>query len=149
MANPYENYYAAYSSYGYGQPTTSATQTARPYGQTNQQFQQYYATTPTTPAPTTPSPQNNPSVITPANVNALWVGDIEQWMDEGYLYSLFAHTGHVTHVKIIRDKATNLPSGYGFVYFSSPDMAQRVLETYNGQPIPGTKKTYRYYFSFH
>lgn len=76
------------------------------------------------------------------------VGDIEPWMDESYIYNLFAHTGEVSNVKIIRDKTTNVPAGYGFIYFSSVTVAQKILESYNGQQIPGTNKVFRYFFLF-
>lgn len=41
----------------------------------------------------------------------LWVGDIEQWMDETYIMSCFSHVGEVVSVKLIRDKTTMVPSG--------------------------------------
>lgn len=41
----------------------------------------------------------------------LWVGDIEQWMDETYVMNLFAHVAEVVNVKLIRDKTTMIPSG--------------------------------------
>jgi hypothetical protein len=40
----------------------------------------------------------------------LWVGDIENWMNEDYLTRLFSKTGAtVLNVKIIKDKASGLP----------------------------------------
>lgn len=77
-------------------------------------------------------------------------------MDENYVYryatrnscyiffSLFVHTGELTNVKLIKDKASGLPQGYGFVYFTSTVAAQKVLENFNGQPIPGTNKVFKY-----
>lgn len=41
----------------------------------------------------------------------IWIGDIEAWMDENYLNSLFASTGAVVGSKIIRDRNTGLPAG--------------------------------------
>jgi len=78
-----------------------------------------------------------------SELKTLWVGDVDQYMDEAYIHSLFAHTGEVVNVKIIRDKQTLLPAGYGFVEFTSHYAAQKALEAYNGQPIPGTNRTYR------
>ena len=46
-------------------------------------------------------------------------------------------------MKIIRDKQTGLPAGYGFVEFSSHEVAAQVLQTYNGTPIPGTHRQFR------
>jgi len=73
----------------------------------------------------------------------LWIGDIDQWMDENYFKNLFSPIGDVSSVKIIRDKSTMFPAGYGFVEFSNHASAQRVLEQLNGQTISGTNKTYR------
>ena len=46
-------------------------------------------------------------------------------------------------VKLIRDKATGFPVGYGFLDFGNEAACERVLNTYNGQTIPGTVHTYR------
>ena len=65
----------------------------------------------------------------------LWVGELEKWMDESHLYTMFQHTGHCTQVKILRDKTTNESINSGFAEFTSPDVAKRVIDTHNGQPI--------------
>ena len=42
------------------------------------------------------SPQGQPPQ--PANadeVRTLWIGDLQYWMDENYLFNCFAHTGEV------------------------------------------------------
>jgi len=59
----------------------------------------------------------------------LWVGDIEQWMDENYLAAMFSQTAQVTEVKMLRDKATGLPHGYAFVQFPTHEIAAHVLQT--------------------
>ena len=46
-------------------------------------------------------------------------------------------------VKVIRDKNTGLPAGYGFVEFNSHEIATQVLACYNSAPIPGTNKSFR------
>lgn len=66
----------------------------------------------------------------------LWIGDIGPYVDENFLHSLFAHTGEVTQVKVIRDKNTGLSAGYGFVEFANHFAAKRVLEVLNGQQLP-------------
>jgi len=74
----------------------------------------------------------------------LWIGDIGPYIDENFLHSLFAHTGEVTQVKVIRDKNTGLSAGYGFVEFANHYAAKRVLEVLNGQQLPtGDGKVYR------
>ncbi|CAI0412680.1 unnamed protein product [Linum tenue] len=76
-------------------------------------------------------------------VRTLWIGDLQYWVDENYLNSCFAHTGEVISVKIIRNKLTGQPEGYGFVEFVSHQAAERVLQSYNGTQMPGTELTFR------
>eukprot|EP00891_Asterochloris_glomerata_P007277 jgi/Astpho2/7277/Aster-01583 len=64
-------------------------------------------------------------------------------MDENFLYSLFAPTGALVNVKIIRNKASNASEGYGFVEFSTHAAAEDVLRTLNATPIPNTDQTFR------
>lgn len=73
----------------------------------------------------------------------LWVGDVQTWMDESYLRSLFSKTGHIQSVKIMRDKATNQPVGYGFVEFSSHEVAAKVLQLFTGSINPATNKPFK------
>ncbi|CAI0412685.1 unnamed protein product [Linum tenue] len=49
----------------------------------------------------------------------------------------------VISVKIIRNKLTGQPEGYGFVEFVSHQAAERVLQSYNGTQMPGTELTFR------
>ena len=84
-----------------------------------------------------------------ADKKTLWVGDIEKWMDENYLIGLFKDVGSINSVKIIRDKNTNLPMGYGFVEFSSHEIAARVLQLYNGSINPATNKPFRLNWGVH
>ncbi|KAJ1412370.1 RNA-binding domain superfamily [Sesbania bispinosa] len=76
-------------------------------------------------------------------VRTLWIGDLQYWVDETYLSHCFAHTGEVVSIKIIRNKMTGQPEGYGFVEFVSHAAAERVLQSYNGTQMPGTEQTFR------
>ncbi|GMP22000.1 hypothetical protein CsSME_00000187 [Camellia sinensis var. sinensis] len=49
----------------------------------------------------------------------------------------------VVLIKVIRNKITSQPKGYGFVEFNSHAAAERVLQTYNGTQMPGTEQTFR------
>lgn len=49
----------------------------------------------------------------------------------------------VLSIKVIRNKVTGLPEGYGFVEFGSHGTAERVLQSYNGTQVPGTELTFR------
>eukprot|EP00252_Welwitschia_mirabilis_P008616 TRINITY_DN2059_c0_g1_i3.p1 TRINITY_DN2059_c0_g1~~TRINITY_DN2059_c0_g1_i3.p1 ORF type:complete len:315 (+),score=60.53 TRINITY_DN2059_c0_g1_i3:412-1356(+) len=76
-------------------------------------------------------------------VRTLWVGDLQYWMDENYLQTCFAHTGEVVSTKIIRNKQTLQPEGYGFVEFVSRASAEKVLQSYNGAPMPNAQQSFR------
>ncbi|KAK9828082.1 hypothetical protein WJX81_001458 [Elliptochloris bilobata] len=78
-----------------------------------------------------------------AEAKTLWIGDLAYWCDETWLTSLFAGTGALESVKVIRDKATSASAGYGFITFSSHTVAESVLTTYNGVPIPNTDLVFR------
>ncbi|KAG9450966.1 hypothetical protein H6P81_010931 [Aristolochia fimbriata] len=73
----------------------------------------------------------------------IWVGDLQYWMDESYLHSCFAHTGEVISIKVIRNKQTGQSEGYGFVEFHSRAAAEKVLQNYNGAPMPNTDQPFR------
>eukprot|EP00249_Psilotum_nudum_P022940 c28699_g1_i3 orf=948-2228(-) len=76
-------------------------------------------------------------------VQTLWVGDLQYWMDENYLRGCFYQTGEVVSVKIIRNKQTLASEGYGFVEFTSHAAAERILQTYNGTLMPQTEQPFR------
>lgn len=78
--------------------------------------------------------------VVPSDTRSLWMGEIEPWMEESSISSLYAHMASVISVKLIKDKMTGLPSGYGFVEFENHETAKRVLETLNGTQIPGMNK---------
>lgn len=76
-------------------------------------------------------------------VRTLWIGDLQYWMEENYIHSCFAHTNEVVSVKIIRNKLTGQPEGYGFIEFTSHSAAERVLHTYSGTHMPQTEQIFR------
>ncbi|CAN1242928.1 Polyadenylate-binding protein RBP45, partial [Linum perenne] len=78
-----------------------------------------------------------------SDIKSLWIGDLQPWMDENYLISTFSGTGEVVSAKVIRNKLTNLPEGYGFIEFVSRSAAERILQTYNGTLMPNTEQNFR------
>ncbi|CAI9778256.1 unnamed protein product [Fraxinus pennsylvanica] len=87
------------------------------------------------------APYHQPATL--EEVRTLWIGDLPYWADESYLHSWFSNTGEVISIKVIRNKITGQPEGYGFVEFTSHQVAERVLQSYNGTQIPGTELTFR------
>lgn len=96
-------------------------------------------------APNTQPPQQSavPPPSSADEVKTLWIGDLQYWMDENYLYNCFSHTGEVGSVKVIRNKQTNQSEGYGFLEFISRAGAERVLQTYNGTIMPNGGQNFR------
>eukprot|EP00736_Rhodelphis_marinus_P002617 Rmarinus@m.25146 len=74
-----------------------------------------------------------------ANIDAktLYVADLEPYWDEIWLKQTFQASGDFESCKIIRDKQTGHSLGYGFVDFRTHEAAKKVLELWNGSPVPG------------
>ncbi|CAI9726980.1 selenocysteine 1-associated 1-like [Octopus vulgaris] len=71
--------------------------------------------------------------------STLWMGDLEPYMDEGFITQAFSYFGEtVVSVKIIRNKQTGVPAGYCFVELSSPEMAHRAMLRLNGKIVPNS-----------
>jgi len=73
----------------------------------------------------------------------LWIGEIDSWMDEKFLIKVFSEYANVRNIKVIRDKITGAPQGYGFVEFDSSEVASYVLEACNGNLIPNSRKVFK------
>lgn len=82
----------------------------------------------------------NTYVPTPQNVQqgqrTLWVGDLEEWMNEQWMWSVFSYGQTVTECKVIRNRTTGQCAGYGFVEFANYYEAEQVINNWNGKPIP-------------
>ncbi|KAK4491721.1 hypothetical protein RD792_002490, partial [Penstemon davidsonii] len=76
-------------------------------------------------------------------IRTLWIGDLQYWMDEIYLTSSLVHTGELLSAKVIRNKQTGQPEGYGFLEFRTRTAADNILQTYNGTMMPNSEQTYR------
>ncbi|KAL5972662.1 Polyadenylate-binding protein rbp45 [Asimina triloba] len=118
-------------------PPTHPQQQPQPQPAMQPQPQQPQYTSAAQPA----APQAQPASAD--EVRTLWIGDLQYWMEESYIYSWFAHTGEVVSVKVIRNKQSGQSEGYGFIEFVNRAAAERILQTYNGTLIPGTEQTFR------
>ncbi|XP_073005026.1 polyadenylate-binding protein RBP45-like [Typha latifolia] len=94
-------------------------------------------------APPVPSSMAGAQPGSVDEIKTLWIGDLQYWIDENYLYGCFAQTGEVVSVKIIRNKQTGQSEGYGFIEFATRATAERVLQTYNGQMMPNAEQVFR------
>ncbi|KAL6514265.1 Polyadenylate-binding protein rbp47 [Orobanche hederae] len=106
-----------------------------PYYHPHHQQQQQYQQAPK---------QNNSQIQSSSEDNkSIWIGDLQQWMDEVYLNSCFSQTGEVVSIKVIRNKQTGQSDRYGFIEFNSHAAAEKVLQNYNGTTMPDSDQPFR------
>nr|ACN40970.1 unknown [Picea sitchensis] len=105
--------------------------------------QQYYAQQPQYQQQQLPMVMQQHQPQSSDEVKTLWVGDLQFWMDEGYLHTCFSHTGELVSAKIIRNKYTGQSEGYGFMEFITRTAAEKIMQTYNGTLMPNTEQVFR------
>ncbi|KAM7277841.1 hypothetical protein ACFE04_004975 [Oxalis oulophora] len=100
---------------------------------------------PSVPPPTHQSQQHYDSAGAQdsAEIKTLWIGDLQPWMDETQLVAIFNTSGEVLSAKVIRNKHSGQPEGYGFIEFVSRAAAERFLTTYNNTPMPNSDQPFR------
>ncbi|KAK1364783.1 polyadenylate-binding protein RBP45-like [Heracleum sosnowskyi] len=76
-------------------------------------------------------------------IRTLWIGDLQYFMDEDYLVACFSQSGEVVSAKVIRNKSSGQPEGYGFIEFASRAAAERNLQAFNGTPMPNVQQNFR------
>ncbi|KAG5121233.1 hypothetical protein JHK84_039573 [Glycine max] len=75
---------------------------------------------------------NNPNQFV---TTSLYVGDLEQNVNDAQLYDLFNQVVQVVSVRVCRDLTTRRSLGYGYVNFSNPQDAARALDVLNFTPL--------------
>ncbi len=74
--------------------------------------------------------------------NRLYVGNISYDTSEQALTELFAGNGRtVTEVKLITDRETGRPRGFGFVEMGSDEDAEAAIRELNGHTVDGRALT--------
>ncbi|KAI9771176.1 MAG: hypothetical protein M1840_002527 [Geoglossum simile] len=71
----------------------------------------------------------------------LWMGELEPWIDENFVRSVWHDMGEHVNVKMIRDKFSG-NAGYCFIDFPSPAAAAKAL-TLNGTLIPNSNRPFK------
>jgi cold-inducible RNA-binding protein len=71
----------------------------------------------------------------------LYVGNLPYSIGEGDLQDLFAKSGKVDSVKVMRDMATGRARGFGFVEMATDEEAQRAIQEFNEYDMGGRKLT--------
>lgn len=119
-----------------------------PQGMTPQQQQQQQGGMPPqqqqeggSPAPfAQQGPEGSGSVSGDAKTT-LWMGELEPWIDENFIRSVWFGMGESVNVKMIRDKFSG-NAGYCFIDFASPAAAAKALSL-NGSMIPNTSRPFK------
>jgi RNA recognition motif-containing protein len=67
----------------------------------------------------------------------LYVGNLPHQMTEAELETLFSEAGHVSSAKIITDRQTGQPRGFGFVEMETKAEGQKAISMLNGRSVEG------------
>ncbi|KAG2390351.1 Polyadenylate-binding protein [Vigna angularis] len=94
------------------------------------QAQQHQGPVSAPPNGVVPAPNANQFVTT-----SLYVGDLDQNVNDSQLYDLFSQVGQVVSVRVCRDLTTRRSLGYGYVNYSNPTDAARALDVLNFTPL--------------
>ncbi|KAI6223610.1 RRM domain-containing protein [Aphelenchoides fujianensis] len=68
---------------------------------------------------------------------SVYVGNIPYQTSEQELGNFFSAGGQVTNVRLVYDRATNRPKGFGFVEFADQQSAQNAVNTLGGTDFNG------------
>ena len=67
----------------------------------------------------------------------LYVGNLPHSMTEPDLNDLFSEAGHVASAKIVTDRQTGQPRGFGFVEMETRLDGQKAISMLNGRSVDG------------
>ncbi len=67
----------------------------------------------------------------------IYVGNMSYSTTEEELRQAFGEFGEVTEVKIVMDRQTGRPRGFGFVEMPDDDAANKAIEALNGKDLGG------------
>ena len=67
----------------------------------------------------------------------IYVGNLSRSATEEKIRSLFSQFGEVSSVKLIKDKFTGNPKGFGFIEMHNASEANAAIESLNGQDFEG------------
>lgn len=67
----------------------------------------------------------------------IYIGNLPGSINEEKLKSLFASFGEIESVKLIRDRFSNRPKGFGFIEMPSNSEADQAIKALNGTRLEG------------
>jgi cold-inducible RNA-binding protein len=71
----------------------------------------------------------------------LYVGNLAYGTLESDLQTMFAQSGVVKSVQIIKDRSTGQSKGFGFVEMTTQEEAQNAIKAFNGKEVSGRALT--------
>ena len=71
----------------------------------------------------------------------LYVGNLSNETTEPQLQTLFSEAGEVTSAKIITDRQTGQPRGFGFVEMETKLEGEKAISMFNGRDLDGRPLT--------
>jgi cold-inducible RNA-binding protein len=71
----------------------------------------------------------------------LYVGNLSNETTETQLQAFFSEAGEVTSAKIITDRQTGLPRGFGFVEMETKLEGEKAISMFNGKDLDGRPLT--------
>ncbi|QQP55632.1 tRNA selenocysteine 1associated protein 1like [Caligus rogercresseyi] len=79
-------------------------------------------------------------------VGALWIGGLESYMDESFLSGAMMALGQdgIVSIKVMNNRCTGQPAGYGFINFESDQKAIYVMHRLGGKIIPNSSPPVRF-----
>ena len=69
----------------------------------------------------------------------LYVGNLSSSTTEDMLSNLFAQSGTVVSVDLIKDRLTHQSKGYAFIIMSTAFQAEKAIEMFNGLNVDGSE----------
>lgn len=82
---------------------------------------------------------NVKTVLTAADRSArsVFVGNISYEVGEDQLKQVFSQVGPVVHLRLVHDRETGKPKGYGFCEYADPQTAESAIRNLNGYELNG------------
>jgi cold-inducible RNA-binding protein len=69
----------------------------------------------------------------------LYVGNLPESMTDDKLKTIFVEAGPVSSAKVITDRYTGQPRGFGFVEMETKSDGQRAISMFNGKDVDGNQ----------
>eukprot|EP01112_Ceratiomyxa_fruticulosa_P007264 TRINITY_DN1879_c0_g1_i3.p2 TRINITY_DN1879_c0_g1~~TRINITY_DN1879_c0_g1_i3.p2 ORF type:complete len:399 (-),score=91.67 TRINITY_DN1879_c0_g1_i3:83-1279(-) len=86
--------------------------------------------------PMKPTPNNNAPLKKPSSASQMFVSGIKD-LDDKALRSYFSQFGQITECRVMTDKQTGQPKGFGFISFIDPSIAERIINSGQTHNIQG------------